>query len=245
MSELPVEVKQSLDTFVEAAKAAFGPDLVAVVLFGSAAEGTMRASSDVNILLVLKKFEAARADQVRDPLRLAHAAVQLNAMFVLENEVPAAMEAFAVKFADIAARHQVLYGADPFSTSGASREALIRRLKQVLLNLQLRMRERYVMLSLREEQLVLVIADAAGPLRASAASLLQLEGHGAHSQGLTPKLALESVAASLNDPAAMEALHTMSTAREQMHLSPGQAAPALIKLLELIEAMRARVERLA
>ena len=174
--ELPVEVDQRINAFVEAAKSAFESDLVSVVIYGSAAEGRLRATSDVNMLLVLKTFDQAHADRLREPLRLAHASVQLNAMFLLQAEVPAAMEAFAVRFADIIARHRVLFGADPIANLDLPRDALIRRLEQVLLNLQLRLRERYVLLSLREEQLALVIADAAGPLRSSAASLLHLEG---------------------------------------------------------------------
>jgi len=139
---LPDEVGQVLNAFVEAAKNAFGSDLVSVVLFGSAAEARLRATSDVNVLLVLKRFEQARADDLREPLRVAHAAVQLNAMFLVETEIAAANEAFAVKFADIQARHRVLFGADPFAGLGTPRDALVRRLGQVLLNLQLRLRER-------------------------------------------------------------------------------------------------------
>jgi len=37
---------------------------------------------------------------------LVDAAIQINTMFLLETEVPTAMAAFAVKFADIAARHR-------------------------------------------------------------------------------------------------------------------------------------------
>ena len=110
------------------------------------------------MLLVLKTFKQSSADRLREPMRLAHAAVQLNAMFLLEAEVHAAMDAFAVKFADISARHRVLFGTDPFAGLRPPRDSLVRRLKQVLLNLQLRLRERYVLVSLREEQLAIVIA---------------------------------------------------------------------------------------
>ena len=240
-NELPVQVEQAVAAFVDAAKTAFETDLLAAVLYGSAAEGRLRATSDVNMLLVLKQFDQARADRLREPLRLAHAAVQLNAMFLLEAEVPTAMEAFAVKFADIVARHRVLYGSDPFATLNMPREALIRRLKQVLLNLQLRLRERYVLLSLREEQLALVIADAAGPLRSSAASLLHLEGADATS----PKEALEKVVRDMNDPSLTAALHEVSSAREARQLAPGKAAPTLISLIELTRRLRDRVERLS
>jgi hypothetical protein len=164
----------------------------------------------------------------------------MNVMFLLEDEVPAAMDAFAVKFADIVARHRVLFGSDPFAKLSPPRDALIRRLKQVLLNLQLRLRERYVMLSLREEQLALLIADAAGPLRSSAASLLKLEGQ----PPLAPKEALEKVVGEMNDAGLVAALNEISAAREDRQLAPGKAAPALMSLIELTRRLRERVARL-
>ena len=163
MNNLPQEVERSLETFVEDAKQAFGDDLVSIVLFGSAAAGELRATSDVNLLLVLKRFDQACADRLRAPMRLAMAAVQMHAMFLLETEVAAAVDDFAVKFADILTRNRLLFGVDPFINLHVSRDALLRRVKQVLLNLQLRLRERYIALSLREEQVAHVIADAAPP----------------------------------------------------------------------------------
>lgn len=240
MSDLPVAVDKSINAFVDSAKTAFGADLSAIVIYGSAAEGRLRATSDVNMLLVLKRFEQAGADQMREPLRLARAAIELNAMFLLEDEMAMAMEAFAVKFADIVARHRVLFGADPFAKLDPSREALARRLKQVLLNLQLRLRERYVLLSLREEQLALVIAEAAGPLRSSAASLLHLEGQAV----LAPKEALEKVVTEMADANFASVLLQMSTAREDRQLEPGQASPTLMGLIEVTRRLRERAELL-
>src|SRR5258708_2839760 len=110
IKELPAHVQEVIDTFVESSKQTFEANLSAVVLYGSAAEGRLRTTSDVNMLLILKRFDGIQGDRIREPMRLAHAAVKMNAMFVLETEVRAAMEAFAAKFADILSRHQILYG---------------------------------------------------------------------------------------------------------------------------------------
>src|SRR2546427_11219458 len=99
--DLPAEVARALDDFVAAAREAFGDALESVVLFGSAAEGALRATSDVNVILVLTAFERARADRVREAFRAAHAAIDLRAMFLLRDEIAAAAEAFAQKFGDI------------------------------------------------------------------------------------------------------------------------------------------------
>lgn len=237
---LTANVERQLTDFVAAAVSAFGGELKSVLLFGSAAEGRLRATSDVNLLVVLGRFEPASADRLREPLRVARAAIDLHPMFLLESEVAAAMEAFALRFADIAARHRVLHGADPFAGVTLPRDTLIRRLAQVLLNLQIRARERYLVLSLREEQLTRHVADSAGPLRSAAATLLQLEGHAAAS----PKQALETVAESIGDLALVEALSAMSRAREEELLEPGTASAVALQLMGLIARLRERAQAL-
>ncbi len=235
---LPEEIQRHLDLFVAAAQTAFGDDLAAAVLFGSAADGQVRATSDVNLLLLLKRFTPQTADALRGSLRLAHAAIDLQVMFLLERELTQAADAFAVKFADIIARHRVLLGNDPFASLHTSRDAMLRRLRQVLLNQQVRMRERYMLLSLNEEQLAGAIADAAAPLRAAAASLAQLEGKPAQSG----KQALEAFVEQLGEPALHTALQAMSTARETARLAPGQAMPAFTSLMAITERLREHAE---
>lgn len=239
-TDLPANVRRVLTEFVAAARTAFGDDLRAVVLYGSAAEGKLRATSDVNLLLVLSQFDRAKADQLREPLRMAHAAIRLTAMLLLEAEVPAAMQAFAVKFTDITRRRIILQGADPFAGVPISREATIARLRQTLLNLTLRWREAYVSRSLREEQLIATIAETAGPLRACAATLLELEGAPAAS----PKEALERFAASLATTGSKEVLARLSEVRQEGTLPPGTADATFFHLIELAQAMRTSADAL-
>lgn len=239
---LPPNVARVLTGFVEQVRTVFSDDLRAIVLYGSGAEGKLRPTSDVNVLLVLSAFDQQRADQLREPLRLAETAIRLKAMFLLESEVRPAIEAFAVKFADIMRRRRVVYGEDPFAALSISRNDTIRRLKQVLLNLTLRLRESYIARGLREEQLAAIIADMAGPLRACAATLLELEGTPASS----PKEALLQVAASVPDGAQrIGEIALISEARETKTLAPGVAPPTFFHLIELARAMRSRAEALS
>ena len=237
---LPDDIERHLQLFVAAAQNAFGPDLAAAVLFGSAADGQLRATSDVNLLLLLKRFAPASADALRAPLRMAHAAIDLKVMFLLESELADAADAFAVKFSDIVARHRVLLGSDPFASLHTSREAVLRRLRQVLLNQQLRMRERYLLVSLHEEQLAGAIADAASPLRSAAASLAQLAGR----PPMPGKQALEAFVDTLGEPALQTALESMSTARETARLAPGMALPAFTGLMVITERLRDHAEQM-
>jgi hypothetical protein len=229
-----------LADFVAAARETLGDDLISVVLYGSAAEGRLRATSDVNVLVVLKRFELARIEALREPARLAKALVRLEPMWVLESEIDAALNAFAVKFGDIMHRNRVLFGADPFAGRSVPRTASIQRLRQVALNLSLRLREAYVERSLREEQLAHVLADFSGPLRTLAAALLELEG----SAPSSPKAALESFAAQLGEPRFLELLRAISEVRETGRLHAGVAMPVFAALFELVATLRARAEAL-
>jgi hypothetical protein len=167
-------------------------------------------------------------------------------MFLLASELQAAMDLFAVKFGDIARRHRVLFGDDPFAGLTVSRAAAIARLKQTLLNITLRMREAYVARGLREEQLSSVIAESAAPLRACAAALLEAEGIPAPS----PKEALARFVESIEksgdrSQSLTEALARVSEAREEGRLPPGTAGPTLLSLIDLAGKMWQRAEALA
>ena len=56
LPQLPPPIAEVLNSFLQSAKDALGPDLLSVVLFGSAAEGKLRATSDLNLILVLASF---------------------------------------------------------------------------------------------------------------------------------------------------------------------------------------------
>jgi predicted nucleotidyltransferase len=235
---LPAAVRawlaQSCQTLIES----IGDELEALILFGSAAEGLMRASSDVNLLVVLHRFDSERIDQVGEVLQNAAAAVELHPMFLLSSELPLAAESFSVKFDDIAHRHVLLYGADPFEGLTIPRPLLVQRLQQVLFNLTLRLRTLYAVGRAHEESLAALIADTAAPLRRSAYAILELRG----ARPLSPKAALESLAAELAGDWTEE-LESLSKARE-LHLAPGTASKLILRLAELAESLRLKAANL-
>lgn len=239
--EVPENVRRVLTDFVRLARQVFADDLSSVVLYGSAAAGQMRTTSDVNLLLVLRRLDFQAAEQLSDALRLAEAAVGLKIMFLLEGEVAEAATAFALKFADMTDRHVLLYGRDPFAALAVPRGAKIFRLKQVLLNLVLRMREALIRSAGEEKRRALLIAEFAAPLRSAAVALLELEQAGS---AASQKEALEQVAAGIDPAVFQEALIALTTARSQRPLQPGAAGAAMQRLIELGAKMHQRASRL-
>jgi hypothetical protein len=232
--ELPVNVEEVLGGFVQSACNVFGEYLSSILLFGSAAEGRLRPSSDVNVLVVLRKFDPDMSRGLAEALQKGRAAIRLSPMFLLEAELQPAMEAFAVKFGDIARRHVLLHGTNPFQHLNVPRAAAIARLKQVLLNLTLRMRDVIISRGDREEQMVAAIADTAGPLRACAATVLEIRNAVVGS----PKEALVKVAFSLLPSEAAESLMKRITeARIGKGIPPGGARSVFCELMELAHRM--------
>ena len=241
VDDLPATVARVLDEFVQAARTELGAALHSIVLFGSAAENRIRPTSDVNVAVVLSAFDRTGIDRLRPTVERAHAAIRLEALWLLEGEVAAAAEAFAVKFTDIARRHRVLHGPDPFAALVVSRQATIARLRQVLLNQLLRLRASYAVDGGHEERLTLRIADAAGPLRVSAAEILELEG----GPPLSPRDALAHITEAWAEPDRAAVLAAISTARETRHLEAGQAGERLLAVVELAGFLYRRAAQLS
>jgi predicted nucleotidyltransferase len=226
--DLPAPVATILQEFIATLAATRRPE--SVILFGSAAEGRLRPTSDVNLLVIARDWTLEQLDAARLPLRSGRAAAGLTVMFLKSAEIDAAVESFAVKFADIKARHRVLLGTSPFDTLQITREAALRRVQQVLLNLELRLRERYVMDGDHEERLEQLISDATGPLRASAATLVHLQD----GRTLSPKVALEELFASQQT-----SMQAISAVHRGEHLPAGAARNLFADVLSLITELAA------
>jgi len=239
-SGLPANVQTILSGFLARAQRVFAEDLLSAVLFGSAADGALRKSSDVNLLLVLRRYDPGRAQQIRNDLATAEAAILLRVMFLLQDEIPAACEAFAQKFSDILRRRAVLLGPDPFQNVSIPRAAEVRRLRQVLLNLLLRLREMHAGQQSGNSRTLQMLADSTGPLRSSAVLMLLLEGR----EAPKPKQALLEVADEVAPGKFSVVLAKLSQLRETATLPDADAHDVMIAMMELAAAMHHRAASL-
>jgi hypothetical protein len=98
------------------------------------------------------------------------------------------------------------------------------------------MRERYAMVSLREEQLILAVADFASPVRVCAQTLLELKGE----KPENPKEALRAFAKTAQGDFT-KVLEAVSHVRETRELEPGEATPVMKGLMTLVDQMQLQV----
>lgn len=233
MGDLPPSVAVILEEFVATLLQSTGTRLDAVILFGSAAEGRLRSTSDVNLLVIADGLTLPELDSLRLALHAGRSAAGLTVMFLEKSELANAMEAFALKFTDIKARHRVLYGKSPLDSFEITREATLRRVRQVLLNLTVRLRERYVIDGDHEERLARILADITGPIRASAATLVALTD----GRSLAPKAALEAIFA--GERSWDSCLSGLSAVHRDEHLAPGVTRQLFGDVLRLLIALDA------
>lgn len=102
-----------LERFAGALDAAAGPNLVSLVLYGSAATGTARPDSDVNLLLILQDAGSTALGAVSPALQDWLAAGQRPPLIFSEQSWRAAADVFPLEIEDIRAGHRVLRGRDP------------------------------------------------------------------------------------------------------------------------------------
>lgn len=232
-SDLPADVVDALDEFASVSVETFGDALKSILLFGSAAEGRMRVTSDVNVLMVFSALDVARVEAWRAQVESLAAAIDLKPLVLLEDEIVAAADAFAVKYFDILHRRRVLHGLDPFASLSISHEALGRRVAQVLLNLTLRLRQSLLLHN--DHAHTHDLAEAVGPLRASAVALREIAGQ----SSLPPKEALLELASKHGAKALIERM-------QELREKGDPVAPDSLRLLaQLIDFARAIAPTLA
>ena len=106
-----------LDSLVEKLRKALGPDLVSVVLYGSAAVGDYQEKfSDYNVLCVLTQITPAQLGATETVFRWWREQGNPAPLLLTEHEVQTSTDCFAIEFHDIRDYHKILFGADVVST---------------------------------------------------------------------------------------------------------------------------------
>jgi predicted nucleotidyltransferase len=104
---------RSLTELVEKTRAAFGADLVSVVLYGSAAEGDYhRNYSDFNIVCVLREITPKQLRASEPVLRWWREKGNPSPLMLSVEEVRNSTDCFPIEFHDIRAHHRILFGED-------------------------------------------------------------------------------------------------------------------------------------
>src|SRR5205814_2209271 len=108
--------RMTLDELVSQLRAAYGPALRSIVLYGSAAAGEhLPKRSDYNVLVVVDSLDAPQLTAASAASRAWADAGNPAPLTMTTSEWRGSSDIFPMEYADILDRHRVLFGDDPFA----------------------------------------------------------------------------------------------------------------------------------
>lgn len=145
LADLPQEIRQVLRPYLDEVTGLFGANLVAVILYGSAARGEyLPGRSNLNLLLILVAHEL---DTLRRYSKLHRRWARENVvvpLFMTVSEIQAAQDLFPLEFLEIKEQHVLLAGRDPFPELQIDARYLANQCAAELRSNLLRLRQRLV-----------------------------------------------------------------------------------------------------
>jgi len=109
-------MERDLNALVAKVKEAAGANLKSLVLYGSAVTGDFHSKhSDLNVLCVLERLDAAWLEKMNPPSRWWVGKGHPSPLVFTVEELARSADVFAIELLDIKASHRVLFGEDVFA----------------------------------------------------------------------------------------------------------------------------------
>ncbi|MGH7206933.1 MAG: hypothetical protein ACREI2_12080 [Nitrospiraceae bacterium] len=145
LQDLPLDVRETLRSYLTDVTALFGPSLEAVILYGSAARGEyLPGRSNINLLLLLAKHDIDALQRYGKEHRRWSKEHIVVPLFLTEEGLRSSTALFPLEFLEIKEQHVLLAGRDPFPTLAIDLRNLLVQCEQEIRGNLLRLRQRFV-----------------------------------------------------------------------------------------------------
>lgn len=169
--------KLTLDNLVTQLEAAFGGDLTAVVLYGSAAGGEHNPKrSDQNVLVIVKQVPMNVAKAVAATASAWADAGNPPPLVFTESEWRGSADIFPMEYSDILDRHRVLHGAPPFDGISVKREDLRLQLENETMGKLLHLRQAMLATANDDKKLIQVVTGTVSAIMVIFRAVTRLHG---------------------------------------------------------------------
>lgn len=170
------DLETHLEKFAAAVNGAAGENLVALVLYGSAAAGRHTSRSDLNLLLILRDAGAAALRPLGPAFRDWVRSGERPPLVFSETGWRNAADVFPIEIEDIRARHRVLRGVNPVADLSTTPADLRHQLEREARGLLIQLRASYAAGASDGRALTAVVSDSLGTVLALFRALLRLRG---------------------------------------------------------------------
>jgi len=232
--------KMTPEQLVEQLRAALGPDLRSVVLYGSAAAGEhIPKRSDYNVLVLVDAL----------PLERLRAAAAVSAawgeagnpppMTLTVEEWRSSADIFAMEYADILERHKILYGEAPFDGIRVDPRDLRLQLEHEAMGKLLKLRQGVLAAGGDGRRLAELLAASLSTIMVIFRAVLRLEGISPPTDNVASS---QSVARAAGfDPGPFE--RVVRHVRGEQSIAPADAASVFAGYLHGMEMLVAHLDR--
>jgi hypothetical protein len=138
------KIEERVNRFAEQLEAALGPNLVSLVLYGSAARANhVDGRSDINLLLLVKDASTTALQKAASVLAAWTRTGESAPLIFSEEEWKDSADVFPMEIEDVRDAHQVLRGRDPVAGVATDRSQLREQLEREVRSKLLRLRTEY------------------------------------------------------------------------------------------------------
>jgi len=170
-------VEQVLQKFVQDVQGVYGDDLLAILLYGSAATGEHVAGrSDINVAVILRRLTPALLRKAAGHIRGWHHRGFATPLFFDPETLHASLDVFPIEFLDMQERHRTLWGPDLLAGLQIGRGNLRLQCEQELRGKWLKLCQSYVEGASTPSDLERILRVALSSIVVLARTLLRLGG---------------------------------------------------------------------
>lgn len=113
MSKIPKDPSTILEPFAQDYLRVFKEDLIAIILYGSAASGDyVYKKSDINFLIVLTANGVKNLDKAHPLIKKWHKSRVSTPLFLTEDYIATALDSFPIEFLTMKQHYKVVHGKD-------------------------------------------------------------------------------------------------------------------------------------
>jgi predicted nucleotidyltransferase len=165
------------EAFANKLQATYGPALVSVLLYGSAARGEYREGvSDLNLLVVLSDLNLQHLERASAMTREWAKAGNPPPLMLSETEWRRSADVFPIEYSDIREAHVLLAGSDPFRDITIHREHLRLQLEHELRTKKIQLREGFLLAGKEGEEVAALLARSLPTFLTLFRAILRLGG---------------------------------------------------------------------
>ncbi|MGE0489044.1 MAG: nucleotidyltransferase domain-containing protein [Vulcanimicrobiota bacterium] len=174
---VPITVWKPLETCLEELKSILSQDLLAVVLYGSAARGDFAAgTSDLNLMVVTRSFSTHQLREVTATIQAAWRAVRLDPFILTLEELRRSADVFPLRYHEIKSCYRLLAGEDVLEDIFVHDEHLRLACEREAKQMVLRLRQLYMLRAGLRPALRETLISTINPFLRLLAVALQLTG---------------------------------------------------------------------